>query len=148
MNSSPPTSFHAHYKTLVASGAIEADPAQQRAAEAFAALEQRLSGYKPIKKQGLLGRLFADKDETPPRGLYIHGEVGRGKTMLMDLFFNDSPVAHKRRAHFHEFMADVHERIHGFRQKIARQEIGDSDPVKLTVPESPRRRAAVAALVT
>lgn len=57
---------------------------------------------------------------------------GAGKTMLMDLFFNDSPVAHKRRAHFHEFMADVHERIHGFRQKIARQEIADTDPVRLT----------------
>ncbi len=65
-------------------------------------------------------------------GLYIHGEVGRGKTMLMDLFFNDSPVEHKRRAHFHEFMADVHERIHGFRQKIARQEITEGDPVRLT----------------
>ena len=66
------------------------------------------------------------------RGLYIHGEVGRGKTMLMDLFFNDSRVVHKRRAHFHEFMSDVHERIHGFRQKIARHEIADSDPVQLT----------------
>ena len=45
-----------------------------------------------MRKQGLLGRLFADKDEAPPRGLYVHGEVGRGKTMLMDLFFQQSPV--------------------------------------------------------
>jgi cell division protein ZapE len=132
MLSTPPASFHAHYKALVASGAIEADPAQQRAAEAFAALEERLSGYKPIKKQGLLGRLFGDRDEPPPRGLYVHGEVGRGKTMLMDLFFQQSPVEHKRRAHFHEFMAEVHERIYAYRQDIARGEIADADVMALT----------------
>jgi cell division protein ZapE len=107
MLSTPSSSFHAHYQALVASGAIEADPAQQEAAEAFARLEQRLANYTPVRKQGLLGRLFADKDEAPPRGLYVHGDVGRGKTMLMDLFFQQSPVTHKRRAHFHEFMAEV-----------------------------------------
>jgi cell division protein ZapE len=132
MLSTPSASFHAHYKALVASGAIEADPAQARAAESFAALEQRLSGYKPIKKQSLLGRLFADKDEPPPQGLYVHGEVGRGKTMLMDLFFQQSFVAHKRRAHFHEFMAEVHERIYAYRQNIARGEIADADVIALT----------------
>src|SRR6202012_3313009 len=72
------------------------------------------------------------KDEEPPRGLYIHGEVGRGKTMLMDLFFQTSAVEHKRRAHFHEFMADVHERIYGYRQNIARGEIADGDVIALT----------------
>ena len=131
LNGSPAT-FHAHYKALVASGAIEADPAQLRAAESFAALERRLSGYKPVKKQSLLGRLFADKDEPPPRGLYVHGEVGRGKTMLMDLFFQQSQVSHKRRAHFHEFMAEVHERIYAYRQNIARGEIDDADVIGLT----------------
>jgi cell division protein ZapE len=132
MLSTPPATFHAHYKALVASGAIDADPAQQRAAEAFAALEARLGGYKPIKKQSLFERLFGDNDEPAPRGLYIHGEVGRGKTMLMDLFFQQSPVAHKRRAHFHEFMAEVHERIYAYRQNIARGEIGDADVMALT----------------
>ena len=112
MLSTAPASFHAHYNDLVASGAIEADPAQARAAEVFAGLEQRLSGYKPVSKQGLLERLFGDNDEAPPRGLYVHGDVGRGKTMLMDLFFQQSPVTHKLRAHFHEFKADVHERIY------------------------------------
>jgi cell division protein ZapE len=132
MLSTPPTLFRAHYESLVASGAIEADPAQAEAAEAFAGLEQRLSNYKPPRKQGLLGRLFTDKNGTPPRGLYVHGEVGRGKTMLMDMFFQESPVEHKRRAHFHEFMADVHERIHGYRQDIARGEIADADVIALT----------------
>jgi cell division protein ZapE len=129
---SPPTSFRAQYQALVSSGAIEADPAQARAAEAFADLEQRLTGYKPVRKLGLLGRLFADKDEPPPRGLYVHGEVGRGKTMLMDLFFQQSAVTHKRRAHFHEFMAEVHERIFGYRQDIARGELADADVIGLT----------------
>src|ERR1700712_391423 len=128
---SPPASFRAHYQALVSAGAIEADAAQARAVEGLGALEQRLARYKPARKQGLLGRLFADKDEAP-RGLYVHGEVGRGKTMLMDLFFQHSPVAHKRRAHFHEFMADVHERIYGFRQNIARGEIADGDVIALT----------------
>jgi cell division protein ZapE len=127
-----PASFRAHYQNLVSSGAIEPDAAQQEAAEAFADLERRFAGYKPVRKQGLLGRLFTDKNGGPPRGLYIHGEVGRGKTMLMDLFFQQSLVAHKRRAHFHEFMAEVHERIYGYRQNIARGEIADGDVIALT----------------
>jgi cell division protein ZapE len=127
----PPDAFRAQYQSLIASGAIEADPAQAEVADAFASLERRLVTYKPARKQGLFGRLFADKEE-PPRGLYIHGEVGRGKTMLMDLFFQHCPVAHKRRAHFHEFMADVHERIYGFRQSIARGELVDADVIGLT----------------
>ncbi len=132
MLSTPPTSFHAHYQALVSSGAIEPDAAQAEAAEAFAGLEQQLANYKPLRKQSLLGRLFADKDEAPPRGLYVHGDVGRGKTMLMDMFFQQSLVVHKRRAHFHEFMAEVHERIYGFRQNIARGEIADGDVIALT----------------
>ena len=79
MPSTPPASFRAHYQALVSSGAIEADAAQARAAEAFAGLEQRLASYRPVRKQRLLGRLFADKDEAPPRGLYVHGEVGRAR---------------------------------------------------------------------
>jgi cell division protein ZapE len=61
--------------------------------------------------------LFGGRDkQAPVKGLYIHGAVGRGKTMLMDLFFDGSAVTRKRRVHFHEFMADVHERVHEFRQ--------------------------------
>jgi len=131
----PSEQFRSHYQALVLSGAIEPDAAQAEVAEAFAVLEQRLSAYKPPRKQGLFERLFADKDEAPPRGLYVHGEVGRGKTMLMDLFFQASPVQHKRRAHFHEFMAGVHERIYAYRQNIARGEIANGDVIMLVARE-------------
>ncbi len=127
-----PDSFRQHYQALVSSGTIERDPAQAKIADAFAELEQRLACHKRARKRRLLGRLFRDKDEELLRGLYIHGDVGRGKTMLMDLFFQTSPVEHKRRAHFHEFMADVHERIYGYRQEIARGKIADGDVIALT----------------
>jgi cell division protein ZapE len=134
MSAAKPTSFRSQYQHLVSAGEIEADPAQAEAAEAFSALEARLAHYRPVaRKAGLLGKLFGNGKQTEAmKGLYVHGEVGRGKTMLMDLFFHASPVRHKRRAHFHEFMADVHERIHGFRQKIASGAIADTDPVILT----------------
>jgi cell division protein ZapE len=132
MLSTPQNSFREHYQSLISSGAIEPDAAQAEVADAFAALEDRLAGYKPARKNGLLKRLFGDKDDTPPHGLYVHGEVGRGKTMLMDLFFQASPVAHKRRAHFHEFMADVHERIYAYRQEISRGNLANGDVIALT----------------
>jgi cell division protein ZapE len=132
MLSTSPNSFRSYYQALVSSGAIEADPAQADAVEALAALDERLASYKPLRKQSLFGRLFGDKDEAPPRGLYVHGDVGRGKTMLMDMFFGQSQVEHKRRAHFHEFMAEVHERIYGYRQQMSRGEIADADVIALT----------------
>jgi len=131
MLSPSPDSFRQHYQSLVASGTIERDAAQAAIADTFAMLEQRLASYKPARKHGLLGRLFRDKDDEPPRGLYIHGDVGRGKTMLMDLFFQTSSVEHRRRAHFHEFMADVHERIYAYRRGIARGELVDGDVIAL-----------------
>ena len=132
MVSDPQSSFQKQYQALIASGAIEADPAQAGAVAALAALDATLAAYVPPKKQGFFGKLFGEKDVTPPKGLYVHGEVGRGKTMLMDLFFNASPVTLKRRAHFHEFMADAHERIYDFRQKVSRNEIPDGDVIALT----------------
>ena len=133
MLSTPGSSFRDEYQSQIASGAIEPDAAQEEIADAYAALELRLANYNPARKPGLLSRLFSngDKDETP-HGLYIHGEVGRGKTMLMDLFFQHSSVERKRRAHFHEFMAEVHERIYDYRQSIARGEIADGDVIALT----------------
>ena len=132
MLTTPRPSFRSQYQGMISSGAIEPDAAQAEIAEAFADLEDRLSSYNPARRHGLLSRLFRDKDEAPPRGLYIHGEVGRGKTMLMDLFFGASPFAHKRRAHFHEFMADVHERIYAYRQQMSRGQLANGDVIALT----------------
>ena len=132
MDASSPAPFRGEYQSLVSSGAIEADPAQAAAVEAFAALDEKLARYRPARKQGFFGRLFSDRGEGAPNGLYVHGEVGRGKTMLMDLFFQQSQVRPKRRAHFHEFMADVHERIYEYRQRIRKGELADADVVQLT----------------
>lgn len=88
------------YRARVASGAIEADQAQQAAAGRLDALAAELSAWKPA---GLFRRA-----SPTPRGLYLWGAVGRGKSMLMDLFFEAAPVRHKRRVHFHEFMLSQH----------------------------------------
>src|SRR5262249_13350463 len=113
-------SISARYADLVAAGEIERDPAQDALAARLDRLNARLENHRLARKSSSLGWFFGtrEKSEPPLTGLYIHGEVGRGKTMLMDLFFAASAVRRKRRAHFHEFMADVHERVYGYRQKI------------------------------
>jgi cell division protein ZapE len=117
---------------LVASGALQPDPAQKAMAARFDWLLGAVHAQRPARKSSALGWLFASrKPETAgaPKGLYIHGGVGRGKTMLMDMFFELSPIKRKRRAHFHEFMADVHDRIHKHRQKLKAGETKQADPV-------------------
>ena len=105
------------YDDLVAAGDLECDPAQEAALGELDALARRLHDYTLPGKPNPLKRLFARKPEASHiRGLYIWGAVGRGKTMLMDLFFEAAPVARKRRVHCHAFMADVHARIHAYRQ--------------------------------
>lgn len=94
------------YHSRACSGTIDPDPAQVHVAERLDALVKSLAAWKP--RTGLAS-LF--KSSPPPRGLYIHGPVGRGKTMLMDLFFEHTQFKPKRRLHFHAFMAEVHERI-------------------------------------
>jgi cell division protein ZapE len=76
-----------------------------------------------------LGRLFLARPAPAPRGIYVYGEVGRGKTFLMDLFFDAVRVERKRRAHFHAFMLDVHQRIHAWRQSRKRGEVLGDDPI-------------------
>jgi cell division protein ZapE len=126
------------YESLVAAGKIERDPAQERLLGRFAALERQIATHRTVRRSHPVGWLFGgrSRETESPKGLYVHGEVGRGKTMMMDLFFETSPVVRKRRAHFHEFMADVHDRVRGFRQKIKDGEIdGSEDAIRLTAAE-------------
>jgi cell division protein ZapE len=128
-----PASFRGRYAALIQSGDIEADPAQQSAVARFEALEARLAEHRLARKSSSLGWLFGRREQDAPvKGLYVFGDVGRGKTMLMDMFFAASPVARKRRVHFHAFMAEVHERVYALRRRIKRGEITDGDPIKLT----------------
>jgi len=119
------------YAALVAAGEIERDGAQEAIAERLTALNARLGQYRLARKSSALGWMFARRENGtgPPRGLYLYGDVGRGKTMLMDLFFAASPVVRKRRTHFHEFMLDVHERVHVWRQRMKRGEVKGEDPI-------------------
>ncbi|MGA2041831.1 MAG: cell division protein ZapE [Roseiarcus sp.] len=117
------------YRDLVAAERLEADPAQVAVIERLDALALRLDYYSPARPPGPFGRLVGARPVEPPRGLYIHGPVGRGKTLLMDLFFESAPAAAKRRVHFHAFMADVHARIHRWRQRRKAGEVAGDDPI-------------------
>jgi len=99
----------ARYRTLVKSSALDADPAQQEAVDRLQELHNNLKHYRSPH------RGFFGARKTPPKGLYLWGGVGRGKTLLMDLFFNNTHADAKRRVHFHEFMAEVHDRIAAWR---------------------------------
>jgi cell division protein ZapE len=100
------------YLALVAKGELNPDSDQRIAAERLDRLATELAAPAPGRVARLLGARLAR-----PRGVYLWGGVGRGKSMLMDLFHATVTVASKRRAHFHEFMIDVHERIHAHRQR-------------------------------
>jgi cell division protein ZapE len=103
------------YRAAIASGELKRDAAQERAAARLAALAKSLKSHRR--------RLFFTPAR-PARGLYLWGDVGRGKSMLMDLFFAEAPAAQKRRIHFNEFMVDTHAAIHAERQRA-----GSSDPI-------------------
>lgn len=124
--------FNTRYAALVAAAKIEADPGQAMLARRLAALEKQIDQHRLARKSSSLGWLFGKREQAgaPLKGLYVYGEVGRGKTMLMDLFFETSAVIRKRRAHFHEFMADVHERVHVYRQETRNGETSGPDPIQ------------------
>jgi cell division protein ZapE len=104
-----------HYRAAVAGGELRPDAAQEAAAEKLDALAQAL--------QNAGGFSLFRKTESP-KGLYLWGDVGRGKTLLMDMFFGEAKVEPKRRAHFNAFMVETHARIHAERQKA-----GSDDPI-------------------
>lgn len=125
-----PNTVCTRYYRWVEDGRIESDPAQRLLLERFVALNEQLKAQELASKKSSLGWLFAKSaPRKNPKGLYIWGGVGRGKTMLMDLFYETSPVREKKRFHFHAFMADVHDRIHKQRQDAKSGNAKDGDPI-------------------
>lgn len=119
------------YRELVRDGTLNADPMQALAAEKLQGLHAALFHYEPHdgafgwkEKLGL-----ARRREDPPQGLYLFGGVGRGKSMLMDLFFSHAPVDKKRRVHFHEFMIEVHGAVHDWRGAQKSKKAKETDPL-------------------
>jgi cell division protein ZapE len=117
------------YETLAQSGGLEPDENQRALADALDALIGELNERARTSKKSALGWLLARGKKSPPRGLYIWGPVGRGKTLLMDLFFDAAPIQAKRRIHFHRFMEDAHARINAFRRKLKAGEAKGDDPI-------------------
>ena len=124
------------YDGRVRDGSVERDAAQERVIGLLDALCDEVDGYSPARKTSALGWLFGAKasaskpNSGAPKGLYIWGGVGRGKSMLMDMFFERADVAKKRRVHFHAFMADVHADIFRYRQALKRGEVSGEDPIE------------------
>ena len=123
------------YHALVESGELRADPVQAQAAARLGRLQAELEAVPP--RGSILWRLGRAKP-APPRGIYLWGGVGRGKSMLMDLFYGCLDIRRKRRVHFHEFMIEVHDRL-----RLARvSEAGD--PIAPTVAAIAEEARAIA----
>ena len=114
------------YENRIAAGELHPDAAQRAAVVRFADLAEQIAVWTRSRRG--LGRFFRASQQAP-KGLYVHGSVGRGKTFLMDLFFDAIDAPKKRRVHFHEFMADVHDRIGGARERTP------GDPIPLVATE-------------
>ncbi len=117
------------YRALVNAGKLIADPAQRMAVEKLQMLHERLKGYEPSRPKRVSRGWFGwgrepSHESAALGGLYLFGGVGRGKSMLMDLFYESAPVSPKRRVHFHAFMQEVHAGINKARAA------GAEDPVK------------------
>ena len=109
------------YNALVSANELKPDADQLKAVRALARVQDELEAVPP---RGSTIWRFLRKKPDPARGLYLWGGVGRGKSMLMDLFFDTVQVRRKKRVHFHEFMLDIHARLKVEREK----ELGDPIP--------------------
>ncbi len=128
-------SVRSQYDNEVRVGHIHRDAAQEGIAQKLDALNAVLAGYQPARKSAALGWLFGTKSDAAPRGLYIWGGVGRGKSMLMDMFFEHAAIAKKRRVHFHAFMAEVHGEIFAWRQALKKGWVKGEDPIEPVADE-------------
>ncbi|WP_339861861.1 cell division protein ZapE [Paremcibacter congregatus] len=123
------------YNEMLAAGELRPDDHQREIVTRLQGLHLALEGYeaawhKASEKSSFLRRLIGGRAvPTPPRGLYIYGDVGRGKSMIMDLFYEAAPVTAKRRVHFHAFMLEIHKAMHDWRymDKAARKELHGTD---------------------
>ncbi len=130
------------YHALIAAGELRADPDQEAAARRLDTLQQELEAVP--KRGSILWRALGKRPDSP-RGLYLWGGVGRGKSMLMDLFFGCLAINRKRRVHFGEFMLEVHQRIAAERKK----ELGDPiQPVAEALADEARLLAFDEMMVT
>lgn len=115
------------YRRRINASEIRHDPAQALAVEKLQSLHKALTSYElqrgPVSWKERFG--LERRREDPPQGIYFYGGVGRGKSMLMDMFFEDAPVKRKRRVHFHAFMQQVHIRLAEYRKFKGR----DADPI-------------------
>uniref|UniRef100_H0WP81 AFG1-like ATPase n=1 Tax=Otolemur garnettii TaxID=30611 RepID=H0WP81_OTOGA len=110
-----------HYDFLIKAHELKDDAHQRRVIQCLQKLHEDLKGYS-IEAEGLFSKLFSRSK--PPRGLYVFGDVGTGKTMVMDMFYAHVEVKRKKRAHFHGFMLDVHKRIHRLKQSLPKRKPG------------------------
>ena len=122
----------ARYDALVAAQELRPDPDQRRAAERLDGLATALAAVP--KRGSVLWRMLG-RAPVAPRGVYLWGGVGRGKSMLADLFFSSVPIEAKRRVHFHEFMLEVHDRLRVVRE---RQETDPIAPVAQDIARDAR----------
>lgn len=104
-------------KQKITKGDLMNDAHQVKVAQTLQGIYQEIHNYKP--QLNILEKWFRGK-RSAPKGLYIYGSVGGGKTMLMDLFYNCCQIQHKKRVHFHSFMLDVHSRVHEVKKTIVR----------------------------